>query len=147
MRLSAELLSQAEQRPNPLGERELVLRGYAIPSIEHLGATQDAYDAIDLSDNRISIVDNFPRLKRLSSLYFSRNLVEAIDGANLKKNLPNLENLVLTDNRIRGLHDLAAIGEGCPKLKFLSLVGNPIVRKFPTVFFFIIWMSSFCAWT
>lgn len=129
MRLSAELLSQAEQRPNPLGERELVLRGYAIPSIEHLGATQDAYDAIDLSDNRIAVVENFPRLRRLTSLSFSQNLVESIDGKNLKKNVPNLENLVLTDNRISGLHELASIGEGCPKLTFLSLIGNPVVRK------------------
>ena len=46
MRLSAELLGSAEQRTNPLGEREIVLRGLAIPAIEHLAVTRDAVDAM-----------------------------------------------------------------------------------------------------
>mmetsp|Transcript_25799 Transcript_25799/g.38133 ORF Transcript_25799/g.38133 Transcript_25799/m.38133 type:complete len:299 (+) Transcript_25799:2-898(+) len=129
MRLSAEILSLAEQRPNPLGEREIVLRGLAIPAIEHLGATRDAYDAIDFTDNRIARLENFPRLQRLSSLSLSGNVVEGVDAKNLAKNVPNLETLVLTNNRINGLHEIANIGRGCPKLQFLSLVGNPVTRR------------------
>lgn len=131
MRLSAELIGQAEQRPNPLGEWELVLRGYSIPTIEHLGVTRNAYDAIDLSDNSLTSLENFPRLIRLKSLSMSKNMIESIaDPSNLQKNLPNLENLVLTDNRISGLHELAKIGDGCPKLKYLSLLNNPVTSKF-----------------
>ena len=46
MRLSAEVLSLAEQRPNALGEREIVLRGLGIPVIEHLAVTRDAFDTL-----------------------------------------------------------------------------------------------------
>lgn len=129
MRLSAEILSIAEQWSNPLGEREIILRGLAIPCIEHVSATRDAFDAIELSDNRLSRVENFPRLNRLSSLYLSGNLIESVDATNLKKNLPKLINMVLTNNRIAGLHEVASIGDGCPNLQFLSLVGNPVVRR------------------
>lgn len=129
MRLSAELILSAEQRSNPLGERELVLRGYGIPSIEHLGATQDAYDAIDLSENRISSLENIPRLKRLSHLNLTRNLLERIDGSNLVQNVQHLSSLVLSDNRIASFAEIQALGKGCPKLTFLSLIGNPVIRR------------------
>lgn len=59
MRLSAEVLSLSEQRSNALGEREIVLRGLSIPAIEHLAATRDLFDAIDLADNRIARVEIF----------------------------------------------------------------------------------------
>eukprot|EP00339_Tiarina_fusa_P003991 CAMPEP_0117057576 /NCGR_PEP_ID=MMETSP0472-20121206/39997_1 /TAXON_ID=693140 ORGANISM="Tiarina fusus, Strain LIS" /NCGR_SAMPLE_ID=MMETSP0472 /ASSEMBLY_ACC=CAM_ASM_000603 /LENGTH=104 /DNA_ID=CAMNT_0004774565 /DNA_START=38 /DNA_END=352 /DNA_ORIENTATION=- len=90
MRLSAELLGSSEQRTNPLGEREIVLRGLAIPAIEHLGVTRDAFDAMDFSDNRLGRLDNFPRLHRLSSLKLSGNVVTSVDSKNLSKNVPNL---------------------------------------------------------
>jgi len=130
MRLSADIISQAEQRSNPLGEREIVLRGLAIPSIEHLGATRDLFDTIDFADNRISRLENFPRLLRLSSLFLSGNSIESIDAKNLKKNVPNITNLVLTDNRIEGLHEIGNIAEGCAKLEFLTLTGNPVTSEF-----------------
>jgi U2 small nuclear ribonucleoprotein A' len=129
MRLSADIISQAEQRTNPLGEREIILRGLAIPAIEHLGATRDLFDTIDFADNRISRLDNFPRLTRLSSLYLSGNSIESIDAKNLKANLPNLINLVLTDNRITGLHEVGNIASACSKLEYLTLVGNPVTSK------------------
>jgi len=129
MRLSAELILSAEQRANPLGERELILRGYGIPTIEHLGATQDAYDAIDLSENRISSLENIPRLKRLSHLNLTRNLLERIDGRNLHRNVPHLQSLIVMDNRLSRFAEIQALGEGCPELRFLSLIGNPVIRR------------------
>ena len=129
MRLSAEVISLSEQRSNALGEREIVLRGLAIPVIEHLAATRDLFDAIDFADNRITRLENFPRLHRLKSLFLSGNLIESIDAKNLAKNVPNLESLVLTGNRISGLHEVSNIAIGCPKLEFLTLIGNPVISE------------------
>jgi U2 small nuclear ribonucleoprotein A' len=129
MRLSAELIGSSEQRANPIGERELVLRGLAIPAIEHLGVTQDAFDAIDFSDNRLGRLENFPRLNRLSSLNLSGNAVESIDYNNLSKNVPNLSSMILSHNSIPSLYEIANLGKACPKLQFLSLHGNPVTSK------------------
>ncbi len=129
MRITAELLGLAEQRPNPLGERELVLRGLAIPVIENLGATQNAFDAMDLTDNRLSRLDNFPKMHRLSSLACDDNVIESIDTVNLKKNIPNIKHLSLSNNRITALHHVSGLGDAFPKLEFLTLVGNPVTSK------------------
>ena len=129
MRLSADIISLAEQRSNPLGEREIVLRGLAIPAIEHLGITRDLFDTIDFADNRITRLENFPRMLRLHSLHLSGNSIESVDGKNLGKNLPNLAHLVLTDNRISGLHEVGNIASGCCKLEHLTLTGNPVTSE------------------
>jgi len=129
MRLSADVINRSEQRNNPLGEREIVLRGLAIPSIEHLSVTRDQFDAIDLADNRITRIDNFPRLLRLTSLSLSGNNIESFDVRNLVTNVPNLRNLVLTNNKVTGLHEVANIGSAWKQLEFLTLVGNPVVRR------------------
>lgn len=129
MRLSADVINQSEQRSNPLGEREIILRGLAIPSIEHLSVTRDQFDAIDLADNRLTRIDNFPRLFRLTSLSLSGNNIESFDISNLAMNIPNLRNLVLTCNKVSSLQDIASIGCSFKKLDFLALVGNPVVRR------------------
>ena len=129
MRLSAELIGSSEQRTNDLGEREIVLRGFAIPVIEHLGVTRDAFDAMDLTDNRLSRLENFPRLNRLSSLYISGNVIETIDGSNLAKNVANLIQLDLSHNRISSLFEVGNLGSACKKLEILNLDGNPVTSK------------------
>eukprot|EP00539_Tryblionella_compressa_P013452 CAMPEP_0178830620 /NCGR_PEP_ID=MMETSP0746-20121128/9017_1 /TAXON_ID=913974 /ORGANISM="Nitzschia punctata, Strain CCMP561" /LENGTH=277 /DNA_ID=CAMNT_0020492793 /DNA_START=23 /DNA_END=856 /DNA_ORIENTATION=- len=129
MRLSAELIGSCEQRTNPLGEREIVLRGLAIPVIEHLGVTRNAFDAMDLTDNRLGRLENFPRLARLSCLYLSGNVIETIDPSNLSKNLPNLTYLDLSHNHICSLFEVSNLGEASKKLEFLNLQGNPVQRR------------------
>ena len=147
MRLTAELIASSEQRTNPLGEREIVLRGLAIPVIEHLGVTRDAYDALDLTDNRLSRLENFPRLLRLGSLSLSGNVIEIIDANNLSKNLPNLQHLDLSWNHISTLLEVSNLGKASRanqddndknkkinseshsnkgKLECLNLHGNPV---------------------
>lgn len=126
MRLSAELLNSVEQRPNALGERELVLRGRGIPLIEHLGATRDAFDTFDFTDNRLTRLDNFPRLNRLTNLLLSGNWIESVSVENLSKNLLNMTSLTLSFNRISSLHEVTNLGKSFPKLEFLTLVGNPV---------------------
>jgi len=105
------------------------LRGLAIPSIEHLAVTQNAFDAIDFTDNRLLRLDNFPRLHRLSTLNCMGNSIQAIDSDNLKKNLSNLTHLNLCNNNISKLHEVVNLGKACEKLEFLSLQGNPVARR------------------
>ena len=129
MRITAEILSQAEQRTNPLGERELVLQGLGIPAIENGAATRDAFDCWDLSNNRICRLENFPKLLRLESLLCAGNTIDSIDAANLSANLPNMKSLILADNNISSLAVAAQLGQSFPKLEFLDLTGNPVTRE------------------
>jgi U2 small nuclear ribonucleoprotein A' len=129
MRLSANILQSAEQRTNPLGDREILLRSLAIPSIEHLAVTRDQFDTMDLSNNHISRLENFPRLDRLTCLYLAGNSIQFVDGQNLKRNVPNLTTVILSGNGIKGWNVLGDLATGCPKLEFLSLVGNPVTSK------------------
>lgn len=129
MRISAERIGFAEQRTNPLGERELILRGLAIPAIENLAATRDAFDTIDFTDNRIARLENFPRMLRLGHLMLSGNVVDTINATNLSQNVPNLTSMELNNNHVSSLREVANLGKACPKLEYLSLVGNPVTRK------------------
>jgi hypothetical protein len=129
MRLSAQIIQSAEQRTNPLGEREIILRSLAIPAIEHLAVSRDQFDTMDLSNNHLQRVENFPKMERLATLYLGGNEINFVDGKNLKKNVPNLSTLILTSNGVKGWNVISDLGEGCSKLEFLSLVGNPITSK------------------
>ena len=129
MRLSANILQSAEQRTNPIGEREILLRSMAIPAIEHLAVTRDQFDTIDLSNNHITNLDNFPKLERLSTLYLGGNDINNIDAKNIKRNVPNIQTLIMTGNGIKGWNVINDLGVGCKKLEFLSLVGNPVTSK------------------
>jgi U2 small nuclear ribonucleoprotein A' len=130
VRLSAELLGSCEQRTNPLGEREIILRGLAIPALEHLGVTQDAFDTMDFTDNRLTRLDNFPRLLRLSSLLASSNLIDSLDAANIARNVPNLKFLELSYNQLSSFLELSSLGKACTQLGHLNLTGNPVTSKY-----------------
>jgi len=146
MRLSAELIASCEQRMNPLGERELVLRGLGIPTLEHLGATRDQYDSLDFTDNRLGpTLDNLPRLSRLQSLHLAHNLLEGLpDNVKLlRKNVGStVTTLILSHNAISSLAQIKKMGQAFPKLQLLSLVGNPVTRSKERYFV----PKSRCAW-
>jgi len=125
MRLTADLIAQAEQRTNPLGQRELVLSGLGLPLVENGAVTLDQFDAWDLSSNRLVVLDNFPRLRRLTALYCFGNLIEQVNVTNL----PQLKTLVLAHNRITTVEQLHQIASCFPQLEFLDLTGNPITSK------------------
>uniref|UniRef100_A0A7S3L603 U2A'/phosphoprotein 32 family A C-terminal domain-containing protein n=1 Tax=Amphora coffeiformis TaxID=265554 RepID=A0A7S3L603_9STRA len=130
MRITAELITElVEHRINDLEERELCLGGLGLVALEHLGAARNDFDAYDLSNNRIRRLENFPKVTRLKSLYVSNNLVDSLDANNLQQNVPLLQNLVLSHNAVADFKFLQDLGEACPKLEFLSLVGNPIARR------------------
>jgi len=125
MRLTADLARDSPAYINPLRQRELSLRGFKIPVIENLGATQDQYQVIDLSDNEILKIDNFPMMLKLEALLFADNRICRV-ARGLGKFLPKLEAMVLTNNKFSKLADLKPLSEF--PLVFLSLVGNPVTK-------------------
>jgi len=126
VRLTAELVLSAPAYVNPLKQRELDLRGNKIALIENLGATEDQYDTIDLSDNDIIKFDNFPILKRLTTILLNNNKLSVLSSG-LGSKIGNLDTLVLTNNKIANLGDLDPLGE-FKKLRTLTLLKNPVVR-------------------
>ncbi|KAK4224567.1 U2 small nuclear ribonucleoprotein A [Podospora fimiseda] len=126
MRLTADLINGSLSYLNPLKERELDLRGHRIPAIENLGVA-GPHDAIDLTDNDINILSNFPLSPRLRTLLLARNRISIIHP-NLPTSVPNLRHLVLTDNNIQELADIDILGK-FGLLQHLTLMGNPVTKK------------------
>ena len=88
---------------------------------------EDQFDTLDLSDNEIKKFDNFPKMTRLRTVLLTNNHVTRIDPR-VGNNLPLLEHLVLTNNRIANLSDLDALA-AFPSLSTLSLVDNIVTRR------------------
>lgn len=151
MRLTIDLLRYAASYINPIGQREINLRKYAIPSIENLGILNDGYDTIDLSENSIVIIDNFANMKRLNTLLLHNNKIRRI-AKGLGSKIINLENLMLNSNQIMHvkyflsflvifwqypctnrfvfffqMSDLEGIEE-LTNLIRVSLIGNPVTK-------------------
>lgn len=127
MRITYDLIQRSPVFLNPVKDREIDLRGNKIPVIENLGATQDQYDTIDLSDNEIKKIDNFPELTRLRTLFFNNNRISKI-AHDLDNSLPYLETLILTNNKFASLSDLDPLA--ClTRLRTLSLLENPVTLK------------------
>ncbi|RLN75964.1 hypothetical protein BBJ28_00009591 [Nothophytophthora sp. Chile5] len=104
----------------------LALTSWA-PAIENLGVTKDGFDCIDLSDNEIKKLENFPRLRRLRMLLLHNNHVAKIQE-NLSDAIANLEYLMLTGNRIAQLAEVDHLA--CfAKLDTLTLSGNPVTKR------------------
>lgn len=138
MRLTADLIERSAAFTNTLGDRELDLRSNKIPAIENLIASRDLFDAIDLTDNEIKRLENFPKLERLSTLLLSNNSISKIDHEFFSpKQLPALNTVVLTNNRILDFGDLEGLKVFSETLRHLSLIDNPVTKK-PHYRYFII---------
>lgn len=127
VRLTADLIWKSPHFFNAIKERELDLRGNKIPVIENLGATEDQFDTIDLSDNEIVKLENMPYLYRLGTLIINNNRITRINP-NIGEFLPNLHTLVLTNNRFVNLAEIDPLAS-LLKLQFLSLLDNNITKK------------------
>ena len=129
MRLTPELIESAPQGLNCNGDRSLILRNHGITAIENMAMARDRYDLIDLSGNAITrLAEGFPPFSRLKILLLGSNLITTI-GKGLAASLPNLQTLVLSENRIEtiealNLEELSKLG----KLEVLALNNNPIAR-------------------
>ena len=95
-------------------------------SIQPLIKRQDN-DAIDLTDNDIAQLGNFPLQPRLRTLFLAQNRVSNIQPS-LSSSIPNLRTLVLTKNRMAELADLDPLA-GFKKLVYLALLENPVSSK------------------
>ncbi|KAI1321713.1 leucine-rich repeat-domain-containing protein [Xylariaceae sp. FL0255] len=126
MRLTAELLQNSPSWLNALKERELDLRGHRIPAIENLGVV-GPQDAIDLVDNDIQVLGNFPLSPRIHTLLLARNRVSTIQPS-LANSIPNLQNLQLESNNVSELADLDPLGS-FSRLTHLVLRDNPVTKK------------------
>lgn len=127
VRLTADLIWKSPHFFNTVADRELDLRGNKIAVIENLGATEDQFDTIDLSDNEIVKLDNFPYLGRLGTLLINNNRITRIT-ANIGDYLPKLHTLVLTNNRLVNLVEIDPLAS-LSKLRSLSLLDNNITKK------------------
>lgn len=123
-RLTIDVVMNAPAFRNTLKERELDLRGNKIPRIENLGVTQDQFDVIDLSNNQIEVLEDFPILKRCTTLFVNNNIVRRISDSFVEC-VPNLHTLMLSNNDIREFKDVRAL-QNCKNLLRLSLYLNPI---------------------
>lgn len=135
MRLTADVARDSPAYINPLRQRELSLRGFKIPVVENLGATRDQYQVIDLSDNDILKLDNFPVLNNLEGLLLTNNRICRI-AKSLGKYLTKLDTLILANNKLTNLKDLKPLSD-LPHLTHVSLEGNP-VTKLPDYRLFVI---------
>eukprot|EP00124_Ichthyophonus_hoferi_P003716 Ihof_evm1s342 gene=Ihof_evmTU1s342 len=127
VRVTAELIQMAPQFLNTLKDRELDLRANKIPTIENLGATLDQFDTIDFSDNDIVRLDGFPHLKRVKTIFANNNRISKI-SLHLKESLPNLEELILTNNNLQEFADLEGLGD-FTSLKRVCFLRNPVANK------------------
>ncbi|KAG8459466.1 hypothetical protein KFE25_012801 [Diacronema lutheri] len=126
MRLTAELIAKRPQFINPLMERELDLRGQRIPAIENLSATQDQFDAIDLSNNDVQKLESVTVLRRLKMLLFANNKLSRVaDGVGAS--FPALQYLVLTNNDFAKLSDLDPLAS-LASLRALALTDNAVTK-------------------
>ena len=114
-RLTIQLIEQSPQFINAHQKRELDLREHKIAIIENMGATRDSFDCIDLSDNSIQSLSNFPKLVHLHSLYLANNQIYSVQE-NLDQFLPNLNTLNLMNNQITSIQEISHL-KNCWKLE------------------------------
>ncbi|CAG9465217.1 unnamed protein product [Pedinophyceae sp. YPF-701] len=126
-RLTVDLVMSSPQYMNTCREYEIDLRGNRVTVIENLGVTKNQFDSMDLSDNSVVKLEGFPLLPRLRCVYLNNNRLVRI-AKDLHQSLPNLETLILTNNSLTRLQDVANLAP-LAKLKHLSLLDNPVSRK------------------
>ncbi|EWC47971.1 U2 small nuclear ribonucleoprotein A' [Drechslerella stenobrocha 248] len=93
-------------------------------------------DAIDLTDNDIQQLGNFPLSPRLKTLLLARNRIASIQPT-LASSVPNIYCIALQNNNLAELVDLVPLGR-LTKLIHLVLLENPVTRK-DNYRLFVIW--------
>lgn len=95
--------------------------------IEEIGSgfqTLHSLTSLDLYDNRIEVIEGLSTLGSLTNLDLSYNVIRTIDADSLK-GLDSLEQLYLTENKIREIKNLEPVGNN---LKILELGANRIKK-------------------
>lgn len=100
--------------------------GYALTQIEHLETLRNNIDSIDLSDNKISVIENIPKLTRLKVIFLANNKISAIQS-DFAACVPNLEILVLHNNKIQYFDELLKLRD-LKQLKIINLSDNLVTE-------------------
>lgn len=137
MRLTSQVLADAPIVINPEGNVTLQLRSLKIPYIENLAVTRDAYEVIDLTDNELVEVSNFPPLKNLTTLLLANNNIFRLVDEQLSRNLFNLSSISLVNNNISHFASVMGLMD-MKNLKSIVLLNNPIC-KLQYYRLFLIW--------
>ena len=123
------MISKCAAYMNPLDEFHIDLRGYKIPFLENLTATNDQFGTIDLTENEIVTLEVLPQLLRLRTLLLANNRITRVDE-HFADQCTHLESLILTNNKIAKFEEISKIAATCSGLVRLSLIGN-IVNQLP----------------
>ncbi|KAJ1515019.1 Dynein light chain 1, axonemal [Coelomomyces lativittatus] len=84
--------------------RVLSLGRNSIKKIEGLDAVADTLEELWISYNQIERLNGVECCKKLKLLYASNNRIKAWEGVNCLKDLPALEDLILTGNPLEEKH-------------------------------------------
>lgn len=98
--------------------------GFKIGAIENLSVLQDQFDVLEFSDNELRVLENLSPMNRLTSLLISNNYISRV-ASNVGGSAPNVDTLILTNNKIASLSEIDNIAS-FRKLQLLSLLENPV---------------------
>ncbi|KAH3688657.1 hypothetical protein WICPIJ_000348 [Wickerhamomyces pijperi] len=120
----------------------LTLRSHDIPVIENLESIPSNINisTIDLTNNAIVTLGNFPVMNSVQCLLTGRNRIRNIQ-ADISSQLPNLNSLSLIGNKIDSFKELQALS-GFKKLETLYLTGNAITET-RGYRLFVIWLLPY----
>lgn len=128
MQLTAQEVMEAPSFMNAIYEHTLSLRSKALTSLDDIHEAQDVYECLDLSDNRLSSLEGFLRkMFKTKTILASQNEIGLIQP-DLALIFPNLERLLLVQNRIDLFKAVKTLG-GLKLLRNLSLLNNPITQR------------------
>lgn len=104
---------------------ELYIRNCSLPIIKNLFANLPNLHNLDLSNNALTDIslDNFSKLKYLTSLNLSRNSISHIDCGNVS--IPSLKKLDVSINQLAEFDYVCIIGN-LPQLKIINFLKNPL---------------------
>ena len=129
MRLTEELINRQRSlcHLNILGDLEIDFCGFQIPLIENLNILNDSYDTINLTDNELRNLNNFPLMIRLKTLILCNNYIDNIDES-FSQNLLSLQSLILINNCIHSLNILNNL-KYLKNLETITLLDNPVIHE------------------
>jgi U2 small nuclear ribonucleoprotein A' len=111
----------------------LDLRGYRIPYLENLAATNDQYACIDLTDNDITKIEELPQLLRLETLMLANNRISRI-SKDFAAVCPRLDTLILSGNRLTSFAEL----DNLPKLIKRLVCMDNVVFNLPNYRLYVV---------
>ena len=83
---------------------------------------------LDLSNNRLYLIDNLQNLPALQTINVSRNFLSTPESISHFQLCLSLQNIDVTNNKLECNEDFLTVLAGIPGLKALSCNGNEMTR-------------------